>query len=211
MINLDTIPHIISLLIIIIVRKKLRPQWLQLFIYFLFFTLLIDVAATSYSKYLKKSNHFIVNLSLPVIFSFYFFIFYKTFETRYLKNLVCVSFILYIGIFLIDIAFINGLFHYNNYAYCVGALLIVLCCLLYLMSLFTSDKLVNYFASPMFWIATGLMFFYTGNLVLSSLIKFIIDHHLDFLYYPISIILSIILYGCLSVSFLCNTGWKKMR
>ncbi len=211
MINLDTIPSIISLLIIISVYKKLQPQWLRLFLYFLFFSVVIDLTATFYSQYFKKSNHFIINLTLPVIFTFYFYIFYKAFETKKLRKMVYASFIIYMIFFFCDIIFINGLFFYNSYSYCLGCILIILCCLLYFMWLFTSEMLVNYFKIPMFWIATGLMFFYAGNIVLSSLMGSIIDHSLDFIFYPISIILSIILYGALSIGFLCNKPWKKIR
>lgn len=207
--HLDTIPNLICIFIIAIAYKKLQPQWLQLFLYFLIVSFIVDLGATYYSQSFKKSNHFIINFFLPVNFCFYFFIFYKTFETKKLRKIVLVSVVLYLGLFLVDILFINGIFFYNTYSYCGGSILVVFCCLLYFMWLFSSDKLLNYFKIPMFWIATGLLFFYAGNLVQYSLVRYIIEHDLVTIYYTITIILSCILFGAFSIGFLCNQSWKK--
>jgi hypothetical protein len=211
MINVDTIPSLISLTIIIIVYKKLQPRWLRLFLFILLFTFITDTIANSYSQYFKKSNHFIINISMPFTIGFYFFIFYKIFESKKIKKIVFTSFIIYLLLFVCDITFINGLFYFNIYSYCLGSILIVFCCLLYFMRLFTSDMLINYFKIPMFWIATGLLFYYSGNVVQYSLMWYIIDHELDFIYYPLMVLLNIVLYTAFSISFLCNQVWRKTR
>ena len=199
---------------VFIFYKGLRPKWLRLFLFFLFFSFVMDAGALIYSHYFKKSNHFIINSYLPVSFSFYFLIFYKTFETKKFKLIASVSFFVYLLSFLFDITFINRFYYFNTYSYCVGSILIVLCCLLYFMWLFTSDGLINYFKIPMFWITMGLLFFYTGSLVLNSLVRYIIDNHLDpdgSIYQFIMVTLNVLLYGAFTISFICNQVWKKAR
>ena len=208
------IPTLISLLAVIIFYKKLQPKWLRLFFYLLVFTLAVDVGAVLYSYYFKKSNHFIINIYLPVNFSFYFLIFSKAFETKKLKKIIYTTFIIYLLFALYDIIFIEGFYYFNTYSYCLGGILIVICCLLYFMWLFTSDRLMNYFTLPMFWISTGLLFFYVGSLVLMSLMGYIIENHLDphgHIYQFISVTLNVLLYGAFTISFLCNQVWKKPR
>jgi hypothetical protein len=208
------IPTLISLLAVIIFYKKLQPKWLRLFFYLLVFTLAVDVGAVLYSYYFKKSNHFIINIYLPVSFSFYFLIFSKTFETKKFKTIIYTAFIVYLLFFLYDIIFIEGLYYFNTYSYCLGSILIVMCCLLYFMRLFTSDRLMNYFTIPMFWISTGLLFFFVGSLVLMSLMRYIIENHIDpdgRIYEFIMVTLNVLLYGAFTISFLCNQVWKKTR
>lgn len=209
--NIGTLLNLISLIIITIVYKRLQPKWLQLFFYFLLFTFITDLGATYYSQFYKKSNHFIINIYLLFNFIFYFLIFYKTFDTGKLKKIVSASVIIYLLIFICDIIFINGLFFYNIYSYCLGSILIVLCSLVYFMRLFTSENLLNYFKIPMFWIATGLLFYYVGTLVQYSLMEYIIKYKLGYIFYIINIILNAILFGAFSIGFLCNYKWKKIN
>jgi len=211
---LDASPTIISLLAIIIFYKKLQPRWLRLFLYFLLITLATDIGAGLYSQYFQKSNHFIINMYLPVNFCFYLLLFILTFEKRSYKNLVWMLLALFLVFYFSDILFLEGFYTFNIYSFCVGSILIVLCCLLYFTVLFTSEKVINYFASPPFWIATGLIFFYVGNLVQISLMNYIINNQLDpggRIYELISIILNVILYGCITISFICNYPWRKAR
>ncbi|MDB5200000.1 MAG: hypothetical protein JWO92_1963 [Chitinophagaceae bacterium] len=207
-------PTLISLLTVILFYKKLHPAWLRLFFYFLVFTLAVDAGAAFYSQYFKKSNHLILNIYLPVNFGFYFLLFFKAFERRSFKRFASLAFILFILFYLCDIIFIEGFYYFNIYSFCLGSILIVLCCLLYFMWLFTSDRVMNYFKMPMFWISTGLLFFYTGNLVQMSLMKYIIDNGLDpgsRIYDFIMVTLNVLLYGAFTISFICNQAWRKPR
>ena len=209
---ISSIPAIVCLLTGIVLYRRLQPKWLRLFIYFLLLTMAVEVIATFYSQYFKKSNHFIVNIYLPLSFGFYFFIFYKTFETKKNKIICSITFIIYLLFFLCDIIFIEGFYSFNSYSYSLGSILIVFCCLLYFMWLFTSDRVMNYFKIPMFWISTGLLFFFVGSLVEMSLFKYMMNNHLDIdgrIYQFIMITLNIVLYGAFTISFLCNQVWKK--
>lgn len=211
---LDTMPTLASLLAVTIYYKRLQPKWLQLFFYFLLFTLAIETVAALYSQRYQKSNHFILNIYLLINFCFYLLIFMKAFEKRSLKIFARATLLLFVLFYLADIIFIEGFYYFNVYSFCIGSVFIVLCCLLYFMGLLTSDKLVNYFTIPMFWISTGLLFFYVGNLVQMSLLKYIIDNRLDpggEIYLFISVTLNVLLYGALTISFLCKQPWKKTR
>ncbi len=211
---IDLIPTLISLLTVVVFYKKLRPKWLQLFFYFLLFTFMVEAGSAFYSYYLKKSNHFIINLFSFISFSFYFFLFYKTFEERKFRTFIYVVIFIYLLFSLCDIFFIEGFYYFNIYSFCFGSILIVLCCLLYFARLFTANELINYFTIPMFWISTGLLFFYVGNLVQVSLMNYIIKNHLDpdgSIYQIIMITLNLILYGTFTVGLLCNRPWKKEK
>lgn len=211
---LNRVITLICLLAGAIYYKRLQPQWLRLFFYFIVFTFITDAGASMYSAYFKKSNHFLVNICYVVTFLFYFFLFYRNAETKKIKKAVYTSAIIYILFALCDVVFINGFYFLNTYSFCVGSILIIFCCMLYFMWLFSSDKLINYFKIPMFWIATGLLFYYTGNLVQMSLFFYILNNNLDpgaMVYRFISVTFNILLYGSFTVSFLSNQPWKKIN
>lgn len=211
---LYTLPNLISLIGITILYKKLKPKWLQLFIYFLLLNYIQDLSAYFYSAYFKKSNHFITNIYLPISFGFYFLLFYITAETTKSKRLIAACYWIYVLFSLADVCFVNGFYYFNTYAFALGSILILLCCLLYFVRLFTSDSVMNYFRIPMFWIATGLLFFFTGSLVQHSFIRYFIENKIDpdgSIYYFIMVTLNIILHSTFIISFLCNQSWEKAR
>lgn len=210
---IDAIPNLLSF-IVGIIFYKLQPKWLQLIVFFLLFILIAENGSIVYSHYTKESNHFIANIYFPIEFCFYFFLFYKSSETRKVKLIISVSFLLYVLAFLCDMMFIHGFYYINIYSYCLGSVLIILCCLLYFMTLFGSDRVLNYFRLPMFWIATGLLFFYVGNLVQYSLLSYIINNNIDpdgSIHHFIITIFNVLLHGSFTISFLCSSVWKKPR
>ncbi|HUS01451.1 MAG TPA: hypothetical protein VMY77_06980 [Chitinophagaceae bacterium] len=208
------IPNIISLITVIILYKKLQPRWLQLFLYFFLLTFLESVGGYTYAYFMKQSNHFIENIYLVISFSFYFFLFYKTLETKKYKIIVMAFLTVFLLCAFLDLFFINGFYFFNTYSSSVGSILIILSCLIYFSHLFTSDRLLNYFRTPMFWISTGLLFFFTGSLVQNSLIRYFISNKIDpggRIYYFIMVTLNILLHTAFIISFLCNQIWKKAR
>ena len=206
------IPVLISLLISIIFYKRLKPSWLRLFTWFLLFSMLISITGYFYSFYLKTGNHFIFNLYLLVQFLFYFGIFYKTFQTKKLKTFtlfVSICFLIYL---LINFIFLDGFHTFNSLAFTIGSVLTILFCLLYFGALYNADGFINYFKIPMFWIATGILFFFVGNFLYLSFLNYILENNLDSggnIYEVIIITLNLLLYCFFSIGFLSNQSWKK--
>lgn len=208
------IPNVISLIAVTILYRRLQPRWLQLFLYFLFLTLLESLGSYLYAYFWKQSNHFIENIYTLISFSFYFFLFYKTMEAKKYKIIITTFLAIFLLCAFLDLVFINGFYYFNTYSSSVGSILIILSCLIYFTHLFTSDRLLNYFRTPMFWISTGLLFFFTGSLVQNSLIRYFIANNIDpggRIYYFIMVTLNILLHTAFIISFLCNQIWKKAK
>lgn len=204
---------LISLIISIIFYKKLEPKWLRLFTWFLLFTIVTQVAGFVYSASFKKSNHFIFNIYILIQFIFYFGIFYKTFESKNLKLTTLIISFAFVIYYWLNIIFKTGFYIFNSAGNSLGSILTILCCLLYFVSLFTSEVVVNYFRISMFWIATGLLFFFVGNLIYLSLMGYIVKYNLDSggnIYRYIMVTLNLLMYGLFSLGFISNQLWKKM-
>ena len=135
---------------------------------------------------------------------FYFAIFYKTFETKNLKLLVVsvsIGFTIYT---LFNFFYKDGFFTFSSPANTLGSVLTILLCLLYFVTLFKSEEFINYFKIPMFWIATGLLFFFVGDFIYYSFIGYIIKYNLDkggHIYLYIMVTLNLLLYCFFSIGF----------
>ena len=208
----DLILVIISTLISILFYKKLEPVWLRFFTWFMLFTILVQIVGYIYSLDFKKSNHFIFNIYLLIQFLFYFGIFYKTFQTKKLKLLAILASIGFIVYSFSNFLYEPGFYTFDTSSNTLGSVLTIIFCLLYFVSLFKSEEFINYFKIPMFWISTGLLFFFVGNFMYLSFIDYIIKYNLDksgSVYWFIMITLNLLLYSLFSIGFLSNHPWKK--
>ena len=192
--------------------KKLQPKWLRLVTWFLLFTLLTELTGIAFIFYTKKSNHFIFNFYILIQFLFYFYFFYKTFEQRNLKSLTQLMAVIFVIYYLYNIFWGTGFFIFSAASNSIGSIFIIICCLLYFVSLFQSELNLNYFRIPMFWMATGLLFYFTGNFIYLSLMGYIEKHNLDTsgnFYMYIMVTLNFLLYGLFTSGLLSNQLWKN--
>jgi hypothetical protein len=202
---------VISIVLSFFYYRKLQPRWLQSFAWFLLFILIIQFVAYFYSYYTRKSNLFIINGINVIEFLFYFFVFFKAFNNKKLKQLAFAMALSFTLFFLYHIFFGAGIFVYDSASYSEGSVLIIICCLIYFYTLFQSELNLNYFKIPMFWISTGLLFFFIGSSIYDSLFSYIINHNLDphgAFFKAIMITLNLLLYGLITCGFLSNQIWK---
>lgn len=191
--------------------KKLDPAWLRFLVWFLIFTLLTQLAGFFYSYYYQKSNHFIFNIFIFIQFLFYFFLFYKAFEQPNLRSFVILMGIFFMIYFFYRIFSGSGLWVFQSDTNTTGSICVVICCLLYLVSLFNSDKVINYFRMPVFWIVTGLLFYFAGTIIYLGLVNYINKNNLDngAFYNLIMTTLDCLLYGLFTFGFISNQVWKR--
>lgn len=210
----SSFPLLISLVVSIVLYKRLRPKWMRLFTWFMLFSEIVSILGYQYSDTFKTSNHFIFNLYLPIQFIFFFAIFFKSFQSKQLKKLtvaLSIAFLIFAILSFLSVFKKDGFYVFNSTVYLIGSLLTILLCLLFFVSLFKSEGIINYFQIPMFWIATGLLFYFVGNSVYLGVIDYIIAHNLDkegAIYRFITFTLSLLLYTLFTIGFLSNQTLK---
>lgn len=209
---IGSIPLFVAIIASAVFYKWLEPRWLKLFPFFLSLTFAIQLAGYFYSKFFRKSNHFIFNSLSLIEFLFYLFLFYSTPELKKYSRSIGITLLLFLLVFVYT-SFISGSFFvYNTVVIIVGDLLIFGCCLLYFFRLLDSEEHRNYFVIPMFWIATAILFGNAGSFTYLSLFNFIVKNKLD----PNGVIYGVIMtasstleYTLFTVAFSCNDVWKK--
>lgn len=201
-----------GLVINLLFYRRLQPVWLRYFSWFLLFTLFVQLTGYYYSVITHKSNHFIFNTFIFIQFLFYFFLFFKVFTKKWLRYFVVLAAVVFAGYDILSFLFGHSFLIFNQTSNSLGSILIIVCSLLYFRVLFLSDTVVNYFRLPMFWIATGLLFYFTGNFAYLSLVGYIVQHNLDkggYFYAYAMTALNFILYGLFITGFLSNQLWNR--
>jgi hypothetical protein len=119
--------------------------------------------------------------------------------------MVAVLIAVFLSFTLCNLYFGQGFYYYNTHTFSVGAIVTLLCCLLYFWELFSGNRPVNYFMLPMFWITTGVFFYFAGSVVYLSLLDYITSRNLDpqgHVYMLIMLTLNLLLFTLISIGLL---------
>jgi len=203
---------LVSLITGLLLYKKLDPVWLRLFVYFLVVDFSVQLLGYLYSVRYHKSNHFIFNILIIIEFGFYFYIFSRALHRRDFKRFVQILAIVFFLFAGYNLVFGESFFRFNQHTNSLGALALLIICLLYFTESFMSELSINFFRTPMFWITTGLFFYYAGNGIYLSLLSYILKNDLDRngeIYLKMTVGLNVMLYALFTIGFLCNQEWKK--
>jgi hypothetical protein len=202
--------ELLSLILAIIFLTRGRPTFIVWFIPFLALTLFTELYA-SYSYYVSHlSTGWIYNILNPVSQAFYSYIFYRLYTNSKHRRILVGLTMIYILFYLFFYGFFVDINTFNNYLVAVGGVMqVIFACLFFYQCLKTDVSLDNKLKSGL-WIAGGVLIFYSGITLCLSLYNYIKEYHLTLggiaLYNVIPRALSIILYCCLSISFIT---WRR--
>ncbi len=190
-------------------KQKNVVHWLKLFCPFLGITIIVE----GYAFYLSYHNH--TNLWLYHIFAFIEFCFYLYVVSCIIHNLKARLLIKYILILYVCVAIIDIIITPNNsfvtFAYTLGTLLIIVCCVYYFFELFHYPKPKNLAREPSFWICLGLLVFYCGTLPYFGMMTFIsaVSQRVVKALWVLLDIANIMMYTFFIIAFLCQLKTPK--
>jgi hypothetical protein len=121
--------------------------------------------------------------------------------------------LLYPGVALINIYFIQGgPHHFGTYSYIVGAVIVVICAICYFYQRIKFPGRQNLLRDPSFWIATGLLFFNTITVPNIGILNFVMNLPLYAYktFASINTVSTIILYLLYCISSLCSLNFRKL-
>lgn len=145
-----------------IMYQRIKLNFIRWFIPFLAITLIVETAGYFQLVSINGSNHWWYNIYTALEFLFFSLVFYEVIEKKATKRTIKFSATLFLLCFLINIFWIQGWNHFHTITYRAGSLIIICWCFFYFRELMKSETLKTPLYSPMFWISTGLLFFYAG-------------------------------------------------
>lgn len=111
---------------------------------------------------------------------------------------------------VLNMTFIQGFIEFHSYTNALGSVLMVIFCSLFFYELLLNPLEGELHKVPMFWVSTGILFFYLGDLsfdLLYNLLKY--DAMGRDLFKSINNNLILILYSCFIIAFLCQRSLVK--
>jgi hypothetical protein len=146
-------------------RKPLL-LWLTLF---LIFIVTVELTGRYIGRVLKEANYQLYNFSVPVEYLFFAFLFYRFFKTASYHRVAGWFLVIFPLFALVNFFFIEGPDIFNTNFLKVGSLCMIILACLYFIEILKLEQLINPLVQPMFWIATGIFLFNTGEFVNNSL------------------------------------------
>ncbi len=193
---------------------RTRQKWLAFFSGFLSLSLVLQWTGFLYSHYTKKSNHFIFNINLFIELCFFSWLFFVNLREPVYRRLAAWIGSVSIGVAVVNLGVGQGFFLYNSYTFYTEALAVIILCLVYFFSILRHDAVIIPFREPMFWICTGLFFFYSGDVVYFLLLDYILSQSVDSsatIFRYLSLVLDIIQYGFFIIGFVKGLSWTTHK
>jgi hypothetical protein len=142
--------------------KRIEPAWFAVFVPYLFITFTVEFTVAKNWFGIQQHSNLLYNIFTSFEFCFYFWLFFKSFKTRTLKKAALVAIPVFLAIAAVNIIFIQGYNRFHTISYRIATLAIVFFCYRYYRQLLSLETEVNVLRTPMFWVASGLLFFYAG-------------------------------------------------
>lgn len=196
-----------ALLISIACYKNIKDKPLRWFIPFLLLMTLVELTG----MYIWKAGHantWLYHFSVPVEYIFYTYLFYCYFQQRSFKLLAKVLLVLIPVIAILNTVFLQGFLIPNTNVLKTGAASMVLLSCLYFVDIFKREDQIVLAREPMFWIATGVLFFNAGDLAFNIFFDYILAHRTHpgaHLFISINGKLVYVLYTFISIALLCTS------
>lgn len=196
---------VLSLLSCIFKFRKLHPLVTKYFVWFLLFYLFLECYGLYLSSH-KIRNHWLYNIYIFIEFNFLNYIYFHAITTTRSRNIIKLFSLIYPLLFIINIAFIQGMHIFNTYSYVAGGVGVIVWTCMYFTELLSKPKYSSIIEQPLFWISTGLLFFYLGNIPFYGMINYLLKNYLGIVknYFIIVLILNILKYSLYAVGFLCS-------
>ena len=205
--SIDIYFELAALLISIVYWKRLSVSKFFFLPLFLIFILLIELYGRYLRLELRQPNAWLYNISVPVEFLFYGFIFYNHYARKPFLLIAKYFLVLFAVFSLGNILFVQGFYKFNTNILKLGSFFMILLSCLYFTELLSKEEPVNFFREPMVWLTAGVFLFNTGEFFYSLFSDYLIKNHLDRprrIFADINNKLIWVLYTCIIISILCT-------
>lgn len=177
--NFYIITITLAFLISLISFKLNYPIHLKIFSVLLAITSITEVLANFFLSNLHlQSNHPVYNIFMLIEFWAYAFYYRYIIRNKILQKVITAFLILFPLFWYTAVFYLfDGLEYWNSYLILVGFSFTILWSVAYCYQLFTSVELIKFRNQSEFWIAIGLLIFYTCNLPYLGMYNFLATNY----------------------------------
>jgi hypothetical protein len=212
LLHLTYFPLLLSVVGGLVVIKRNGPLHLRVFAVLLAYTLIVEFSLLFLKDYLKDGNNLpVYNFFMLVFFLGYAYFFKLIIQSKTILRVIDWFLYLFPVFWYFVVFFIFKIDEWNSYVYIFGAAFTVIWAVVYCFELFTSEEPVHFRHNGGFWIAIGLIFFYSCQLPYMGMYNFLTRYSSELanlLKIPLQIS-NIVMYLLFSYAFLCQSTYTK--
>lgn len=201
-----------AFIISVLAYRRLKGTPFVLFPFFLFVIVLVELTGRYIRIVLLHKNAWLFNISTTLEFVFYAYIFQLQLRDPALKKAASRFMFIYPLLVLLNLLFVQGFTNFHSYTMVVGSIFMIIFCCWYFFELLQNPQEGELRKDPMFWISTGILFFYLGGLsynLLFNLLQTYAATTARKLFQSINNNLILMLYSCFIIAFLCRGNPTK--
>ena len=151
-----------ALLTSAVLWPRLHKSILRWFLPFLVFVICVELTGRYLRTELSQPNGWLFNLSIPIEYLFFAFIFWKSYTKPAYRFLTRWFLILFSIFAIINIA-ANGLMEFHTNVLQIGSFFMIAFSVLYFINFYQDMETEIIWKEPMFWIASGVLVFNMGE------------------------------------------------
>lgn len=208
--RINTILLIIALIISIFTTSKKSEPYLRYFPLFLLTTTLTELSA-SWLSIQHKNNTLLYNLYSIFEFGYLLNLFFQLLEKPRVREIIKWISITLPAICLIDIFFILGPTKFHTYTFILGAIIMDILGILYLIQIFNSPKEYNLLRTPSFWLVISIIFFYITTPSFLGVLNYVssLPRHNTIQLTYLLVMVDSLYYLLIIVALLCQINFRK--
>lgn len=213
--NLYNLIYALLLLVALIsclVNFSLKEFYAKMVILYLLGLLCIFSASIYLVRVVKLNNNlFLFHISTPVEYIILGLLYYGIMVRLMVKQWILFSIPVFVLLCIFFSLFVQKIDVSNTYAIIISSMLLISWSLFFLGEILLFRPATRLFQFPMFWISTGVLFYYTGSLLIEGMLNFMIAHDMFLArrLYVIVYIFKYLLFIFFIISAFCQTTFKK--
>ena len=147
----------------VIKLRSLRNSYWKWFVFYLVYIFVYEIISSHLSTNLEVSiRKYFALVQIPIEFIFFYWLF--AYQSLKNKKLFWTLSIIYVFSLIIEYNLTSKLFTFKSLNNTIGTLLLLILVFLELIKQIKSDSIVNFKQDKMFYINTGVILFYIGNM-----------------------------------------------
>ena len=204
--------EIATFLVSLICWFKLKRTNLKWLMPYLLFIVLVELTGRYIGRELKGPIGWIFNISVPIEYLFFSFLYYINYKTEAYKK-ISFGFIICFILFVLIYSIINSIENFHPIYLKVGSITMIVFSCFYLAEILRIGTIVNPLNLPMFWIACGVFLFNAGEFMSNSLMEFLFKNQSNWMkmFRLVNNNLIVVLYSCISIAIIVASWGHRER
>jgi hypothetical protein len=168
-------------IVAMITFRRWMPLHFKVLLVFVFLYAFADTAGAIIGPY-YGSNHFFYNLLWGVQYLIIAYFYYHTLQSRIIKKVILVFFVLFPIFFFINACWIQGFYTLQTYSIVLGGSFMLLFAVAYIWQLYISTETQSIFRDPVFWFSLAWLFYYGLTAPYLGMLNYLLSNFPNFAY-----------------------------